>query len=73
MNIATLQLKKNILKKLDAINDTEYLASLDAVLTYETFSANDDLENSEEKAKLKQSRWQSNSPMVRALNWLNRK
>ncbi|HTL83527.1 MAG TPA: hypothetical protein VL651_17545 [Bacteroidia bacterium] len=39
MKIYATQLKKSIREKLDAINDTEYLASLDAVLTYETISS----------------------------------
>ncbi|HEU4719211.1 MAG TPA: hypothetical protein VFU15_15310 [Bacteroidia bacterium] len=38
MNIYTTQLKKSIRQKLEHINDTEYLASLDAILTFETIS-----------------------------------
>ncbi|MBI3511356.1 MAG: hypothetical protein HY064_11885 [Bacteroidetes bacterium] len=38
MKIYTTQLKKSIREKLESINDTEYLASLDAILTYEVIS-----------------------------------
>lgn len=39
MNIYTTQLKQSIREKIEFINDPEYLASLDAILTYETISA----------------------------------
>lgn len=38
MNIYTTQLKKSIREKIEFINDADYLASLDAILTYETIS-----------------------------------
>lgn len=37
MNIYTQQLKNSIREKVDRIDDAEYLSSLDAVLTYETY------------------------------------
>jgi hypothetical protein len=37
MNAYTTQLKESIREKLDTIEDAEYLSSLDAILTYETF------------------------------------
>jgi hypothetical protein len=38
MNIYTTQLKRSIREKLEYVNDAEYLATLDAILTYETIS-----------------------------------
>lgn len=38
MNIYTTQLKRSIREKIEFINDPDYLASLDAILTYETIS-----------------------------------
>jgi len=38
MNIYTSQLKQSIREKLDHVEDAEYLATLDAILTYETIS-----------------------------------
>jgi hypothetical protein len=40
MNIYVTQLKQSIREKLDQIEDAEYLSSLDAVLTYETYDMN---------------------------------
>jgi hypothetical protein len=40
MNIYVTQLKRSIREKLDTINDADYLASLDAVLTYESIDPN---------------------------------
>lgn len=37
MNAYTTQLKESIREKLNTIDDAEYLSSLDAILTYETF------------------------------------
>ncbi len=40
MNIYVSQLKKSIAQKLENVNDADYLATLDAILTYETISPN---------------------------------
>jgi hypothetical protein len=40
MNIYTTQLKRSIREKLEYVNDADYLATLDAILTYETISPN---------------------------------
>lgn len=37
MNLYTTQLKESIREKLEYIDDPEYLSSLDAILTYETY------------------------------------
>lgn len=37
MNAYTTQLKESIREKLNTIEDADYLSSLDAILTYETF------------------------------------
>ena len=37
MNIYSRQLKQSIREKIERIDDVEYLSSLDAVLTYETY------------------------------------
>lgn len=39
MNLYTEQLKESIREKLDHIEDAEYLSSLDAILTFETYGA----------------------------------
>jgi len=39
MNIYVSQLKKSISQKLENVNDADYLATLDAILTYETISS----------------------------------
>ena len=36
MKIYVSQLKKSIAQKLEHVNDADYLATLDAILTYET-------------------------------------
>lgn len=38
MSIYTVQLKQSIREKIECIDDPEYLASLDAILTYEAIS-----------------------------------
>jgi hypothetical protein len=49
MNIYVSQLKKSIAQKLENVNDADYLATLDAILTYETMSSNGKLPNPVEK------------------------
>lgn len=49
MNIYLSQLKKSITQKLENVNDAEYLATLDAILTYETNSQNGKMPNPVEK------------------------
>ncbi len=39
MNLYTEQLKDSIREKLNHIEDAEYLSSLDAILTYETYGS----------------------------------
>lgn len=39
MNLYTTQLKESIREKLEHIDDAEYLSSLDAILTYETYGS----------------------------------
>jgi hypothetical protein len=39
MNLYTEQLKESIREKLDHIEDPEYLSSLDAILTFETYGS----------------------------------
>ena len=55
MNAYTTQLKESIREKLDAIDDAEYLSSLDAILTYETYgkseASNETVEPQPEKKK----------------------
>jgi hypothetical protein len=38
MNVYVTQLKRSIAEKLQYIDDAEYLSSLDAILTYESYS-----------------------------------
>ncbi|CAN5159364.1 hypothetical protein BH09BAC5_BH09BAC5_14570 [soil metagenome] len=49
MNIYVSQLKKSIAQKLENVNDADYLATLDAILTYETISSNGKMQNPVEK------------------------
>jgi hypothetical protein len=49
MNIYVSQLKKSISQKLENVNDAEYLATLDAILTYETISSKGKMPNPVEK------------------------
>ena len=49
MNIYVSQLKKSISQKLENVNDADYLATLDAILTYETISGNGRMPNPVEK------------------------
>jgi hypothetical protein len=39
MNVYVTQLKESIREKLEHIEDAEYLSSLDAILTYETYGS----------------------------------
>jgi hypothetical protein len=39
MNLYTEQLKESIREKLNHIEDAEYLSSLDAILTFETYGS----------------------------------
>lgn len=45
MNLYTEQLKESIREKLDHIEDPEYLSSLDAILTFETYGSSEQKEN----------------------------
>lgn len=49
MNIYTQQLKQSIREKIDRIEDAEYLSSLDAVLTYETYGMKTNTHNTSER------------------------
>ncbi len=49
MNIYVSQLKKSISQKLENVNDADYLATLDAILTYETMSGSGRMPNPVEK------------------------
>lgn len=49
MNIYVSQLKKSITQKLENVNDADYLATLDAILTYETISHEGKMPNPVEK------------------------
>ncbi len=40
MNVYVTQLKRSIADKLQYIDDAEYLSSLDAILTYESYAMN---------------------------------
>lgn len=64
MNIYVTQLKESIREKLDHIEDAEYLSSLDAILTYETFG-------SEKRATKKpESGSKKKSPLWKKLSFL---
>jgi hypothetical protein len=52
MNIYITQLKRSIREKLDTIEDPDYLASLDAVLTYETIAPNGKIPRPENRSAL---------------------
>lgn len=54
MNIYTQQLKNSIREKIDRIDDADYLSSLDAVLTYETYGMN---ESNKKRTPLQKSFW----------------
>lgn len=51
MNLYTEQLKESIREKLDHIDDAEYLSSLDAILTFETYGDQERNESVEPKRK----------------------
>lgn len=51
MNIYTTQLKRSIRQKLEYVNDADYLATLDAILTYETIAPNGKLPQQESAPK----------------------
>jgi hypothetical protein len=58
MNIYVSQLKKSISQKLENVNDADYLATLDAILTYETISGNGRMPNPVEKTfRLRSMHW----------------
>ncbi len=50
MNIYVTQLKRSIHEKINHVEDADYLATLDAILTYETISSGGRLPQ-EEKGK----------------------
>lgn len=54
MNVYTQQLKNSIREKIDRIDDADYLSSLDAVLTYETYGMND---KNSKRTPLQKSFW----------------
>jgi hypothetical protein len=60
MNIYVSQLKKSISQKLENVNDADYLATLDAILTYETISSD---------GKIPQSPAEKKSPGKRLLSF----
>lgn len=64
MNIYVTQLKQSIREKLDHIEDAEYLSSLDAILTYETFGS----EN--RTPKKTQSETKKKTPLWKKLSFL---
>jgi hypothetical protein len=51
MNIYVTQLKRSIREKIDHVEDADYLATLDAILTYETISSSGRLPRSGEEKK----------------------
>jgi hypothetical protein len=55
MNLYTEQLKESIREKLDHIEDTEYLSSLDAILTFETYGSQEQKESAEMKPARKKT------------------
>lgn len=58
MNLYTEQLKESIREKLDHIEDAEYLSSLDAILTFETYGSGENTkEPSSGSAKKKSPLW----------------
>lgn len=57
MNLYTEQLKESIREKLDHIDDAEYLSSLDAILTFETYGSPQSEKTQEPVKKKKAPLW----------------
>jgi hypothetical protein len=57
MNIYVTQLKRSIREKIDHVEDADYLATLDAILTYETISSNGRLPQTGEQKKFSWKRF----------------
>lgn len=55
MKIYVSQLKKSIAQKLEHVNDADYLATLDAILTYETIKEEGGQEIQSRKSSKKDS------------------
>lgn len=57
MNVYVTQLKESIREKLEHIDDAEYLSSLDAILTYETYGTPQQKQQSPETTRKKMPLW----------------